>query len=82
MDEISKEDISHLHNQPDESSLLQELITQYLSHEGFRETAKLFNEEAQSSSALLRGNDASFQVLEYEEDLDAINRQRELTSPF
>lgn len=75
MEEIDKEDISHLHNQPDESSLLQELITQYLVHEGYRETAKTFHDEAQDSWILLGGSDSTLQMPEYEGDLD---RQRML----
>ncbi|KAF2234106.1 SPRY-domain-containing protein [Viridothelium virens] len=76
-EEISKANTSTLHSPFDESALIQELIAQFLAHDGYVETAKAFAEEVRDESRLLktnisqgvRGNDP-------EEDVDAIHRQQ------
>ena len=75
-DQISRENSSTLDQRQDESVLLQDLVAQYLAHDGFIETAKAFGDEVQSASSLLRPRTSSSRTLEYKEDLNAINRQR------
>ena len=74
-DEINREDSSGLSEQQSEISLLNELVAQYLAHDGYIETAKAFAAEIRTSSELLRPGTTST-GLDYKEDLDAINRQR------
>jgi len=59
-----------------EANLLQEIIAQYLSQEGYTETAKAFNGEVRKNAALLSGNVRSLQNVAYKEDMDAVHRQR------
>jgi len=63
-----------------EASLLQEIIAQYLSQEGYTETAKAFNGEVRKNAALLSGNVRSLQNVAYKEDMDAVHRQRKYSS--
>jgi hypothetical protein len=59
----------------DESSLLQELVAQFLAHDGYVETARAFAEEvATETAALQSGHDAPLKKYEVEEDHEAINR--------
>ncbi|KAJ5929753.1 SPla/RYanodine receptor SPRY [Penicillium verhagenii] len=61
----------------DESSLLQELVAQFLAHDGYVETARAFAEEvATETAALQNGHDAPLKKYEVEEDHEAINRNR------
>jgi hypothetical protein len=60
----------------DESAFLQELVAQFLAHDGYVETARAFAEEvAAESAALENGRQAQLKKYEVEEDLEAINRQ-------
>lgn len=59
-----------------EANLLQEIVAQYLSQEGYTETAKAFNGEVRKNAALLSGNVRSLQNVAYKEDMDAVHRQR------
>lgn len=62
----------------DETSLIHELVAQYLAHDGYVETARAFAEEVvEESKSLASGRDAALKYLNAEEDLDAINRQSE-----
>lgn len=54
---------------------MQELIAQYLAHDGYIDTAKAFAEEVREGTRLLHGTIKDSKELEYKEDLDAINRQ-------
>lgn len=74
-DEIDREDTSGLAEQGSQISLLNELVAQYLAHDGYIETAKAFATEVCTSARLLRPGTTST-GLDYKEDLDAINRQR------
>lgn len=69
--------MSSLHNSKQERLLQQELIAQYLAHDGYVETAKAFAAEVQQNRRLLSGDSNAASHLEYKEDPDAINRQRE-----
>ncbi|KAJ5707961.1 SPla/RYanodine receptor SPRY [Penicillium malachiteum] len=61
----------------DESSLLQELVAQFLAHDGYVETARAFAEEvATETAALQKGHDEPLKKYEVEEDREAINRNR------
>lgn len=75
LEEINKEDSSFLHDGQDEGVLLQNLIAQYLAHDGYIDTAKAFAEEVREGTRLLYGTTKDSRELEYKEDLDAINRQ-------
>jgi len=76
LEEISLESPKNLYSQVDETSFLQNLVLQYLAHEGYIDTAKTFTHEVQTASKLLHGNmDAASGVPEYKEDQDAVNRQ-------
>lgn len=67
----------HLHQSKNETHLLQELVGQYLAHEGYNETTKAFSYETSNMENLLLDSDASlYAPPEYKEDLDAVNRQR------
>lgn len=60
----------------DESSLLQELVAQFLAHDGYVETARAFSEEvAAESAALQNGREEPLKMYEVEEDVEAVNRQ-------
>ena len=66
-----------LHPQVDESTLLKELVAQFLAHDGYVESAKAFAEEVQAEEkALSSGSRVSFDNFSLEEDIDAVNRQR------
>ncbi|KAJ9226110.1 hypothetical protein DTO027B5_8095 [Paecilomyces variotii] len=61
----------------DENSLLQELLAQFLAHDGYVETARAFAEEVrQESQALQNGRTEPLKQYAPEEDLDAANRQK------
>lgn len=77
MEEISTTSISSLHTHRDETSFLKELVAQFLAHDGFVETARIFAQEVRDESRALQfGNHAFQDELSTEEDLDASNRQR------
>jgi hypothetical protein len=63
-----------------EASLLQEIIAQYLTHEGFTETGRAFDGEVRKNAALLAGTVSSLQNVSYKEDMDSIHRQRQYKS--
>ncbi|PLB49597.1 hypothetical protein P170DRAFT_447237 [Aspergillus steynii IBT 23096] len=61
----------------DESALLQELVAQFLAHDGYVETARAFAEEvATESAALENGRQEPLKKYEVEEDVEAVNRQK------
>ncbi|PYH42206.1 putative Ran-binding protein (RanBP10) [Aspergillus saccharolyticus JOP 1030-1] len=61
----------------DENALLQELVAQFLAHDGYVDTARAFAEEvAGESRALENGRPSSLQKYEVEEDVEAVNRQK------
>lgn len=76
-EEIHATNVSSLHSHPDESSFLKELVSQFLAHDGFVETAKAFAEEVQNESKGLQfATDIPQGGSSLEEDLDASNRQQ------
>ncbi|KAJ6104147.1 SPla/RYanodine receptor SPRY [Penicillium sp. IBT 18751x] len=61
----------------DESTLLQELVAQFLAHDGYVETARAFAEEvATETAALQNGQQEPLKKYEVEEDREAINRNK------
>lgn len=58
-----------------DDKLLQELVAQFLAHDGYVETARAFAEEVAAESAALDGRGDPLKKYEVEEDLEAINRQ-------
>lgn len=74
--EISRANVASLKPGADETSLIHELIAQYLAHDGYVETARAFAAEVREESrALTSGGTSNARDLEPEEDIDAINRQ-------
>ncbi|ETI19918.1 hypothetical protein G647_08933 [Cladophialophora carrionii CBS 160.54] len=75
--DISKARITSLQRQRDENSLIQELVAQFLGHDGYVETAKAFAEETrrekQSLSNVLPANTPT---VAGQDDTDAVHRQR------
>ncbi|KAK7520457.1 ran-binding protein [Phyllosticta citriasiana] len=74
--EISMRNVSSLKPGLDESALINELIAQYLAHDGYVETARAFAAEVREESHALAGGNSHIKDLEPEEDIDAINRQK------
>lgn len=71
--------VAKLHPRLDEGQLLKELVAQFLVHEGYVETAKVFVEEVDNEQvALGRPTVPNITRVSAEDDLDAINRQRML----
>lgn len=61
---------------PDETQCIHRLISQYLAHDGYVETAQAFAEEiVDEARSLANGDDASIPYQEAVEDMDALNRQ-------
>lgn len=60
----------------DETDLIHQLVTQYLAHDGYVETARAFADEiVDEARALANDNDADVPYRAAVEDLDALNRQ-------
>ncbi|KAL4801927.1 hypothetical protein BDV18DRAFT_154567 [Aspergillus unguis] len=75
--EISKTSIANIQPPLDETSFLQELVAQFLAHDGYVETARAFAEEvAAESAALENGRQTPLKKYEIAEDFEAINRQK------
>ncbi|PYH90361.1 Ran-binding protein [Aspergillus ellipticus CBS 707.79] len=75
--EIGLTSTANLQPPLDETGLLQELVAQFLAHDGYVETARAFAEEvAAESTALENGRQAPLKKYEVEEDVEAINRQK------
>lgn len=77
--QIDLEDGSLLHRNWQEPLIHQELIAQYLAHEGFIETAKAFGKERRINTILSRGVDDKTLDTDYE-DADAVLRHRKYSS--
>lgn len=73
--DISTTSIANLHPPFNDDKLLQELVAQFLAHDGYVETARAFAEEVAAESAALNGRGDPLKKYEVEEDLEAINRQ-------
>lgn len=79
-EEVSSVDVAKLHPPLSETALIQELVAQFLAHDGYVETAKAFTEEVRSeANALKTGQDTLIDSFDVREDLDAVNRQGKST---
>jgi hypothetical protein len=79
--EINSTSTDSLQPPLDESSLLQELVAQFLAHDGYVETARAFAEEvATETAALENGQQEPLKKYEVEEDREAINRNSKLVT--
>ncbi|KAL2824770.1 hypothetical protein BDW59DRAFT_172700 [Aspergillus cavernicola] len=75
--EIRTTNIANIQPPLDETAFLQELVAQFLAHDGYVETARAFAEEvAAESAALENGRQSQLKKYEVEEDIEAINRQK------
>ncbi|EEQ33175.1 SPRY domain containing protein [Microsporum canis CBS 113480] len=75
---IQMTELSTLHPTLDETEFMQKLVAQFLAHDGYVETAKVFAKEVQyEKRALQNSKDVpSLKGLELEDDIDAVNRQK------
>jgi hypothetical protein len=62
----------------DETALIQALVSQYLAHDGYVDTARAFAEDVQNESQALDSSNDRLDVssLDPKGDADAVNRQR------
>ncbi|KAK6344811.1 hypothetical protein TWF718_006765 [Orbilia javanica] len=74
LQEISDSQVESLCPPLDEASLIQSLISSYLQHDGFVETAKAFAQDLQAEQNAL-SSDGKSKPLELMEDENAIHRQ-------
>ena len=73
--------LSSIHPSQDENTFIQELVAQFLSHDGYVETAQAFAQEVKKENAALKkGRALPLQDYHVEEDVDAIHRQSKCTS--
>lgn len=76
MREISKAKTSQLRPPRDESSLIQELVAQFLAHDGYVETAKAFAEEIRREKGFLdNALPLTAPTVPEKDDTDAVHRQ-------
>ncbi|KAF3032058.1 hypothetical protein E8E12_001915 [Didymella heteroderae] len=69
--------ISSAASAPDETQFIHRLISQYLAHDGYVETAQAFAEEiVDEARALANDDDTIIPYQEAVEDMDALNRQK------
>ncbi|KAH8692395.1 CTLH/CRA C-terminal to lish motif domain-containing protein [Talaromyces proteolyticus] len=74
--QVAETSTANLQPPLDETTLLQELVAQFLAQDGYYETARAFAEEVrQESESLENGQARLLCAYEQEEDLDATNRQ-------
>ena len=78
LEEIRAVDVSNLHPTLNKDELCKALVAQYLSHDGYVETARAFANEVRAEAKMLKGTPESKLegYLSVEEDHDAMNRQR------
>ncbi|RPA97522.1 SPRY-domain-containing protein [Choiromyces venosus 120613-1] len=76
-DEINGHPTAGLCPSLDEAALIQALVSQYLAHDGYVDTARAFSDDVQNESrALDSGRSGALKALEMKEDKDAIHRQK------
>ena len=79
--EVQATSIADLQPPMDESTLLHELVAQFLAHDGYVETARAFAHEAGEQIAPLNEG-ATSRKYDVEDDLEATNRQSEFDLIF
>lgn len=78
-DEINRHPTSGLCPSLDEAALIQALVSQYLAHDGYVDTARAFSDDVQNEArALDSGRSGALKALEVKEDKDAIYRQSKI----
>jgi len=83
MEEINRTDVSILKQPLDERQLIHRLISQYLRHESYVDSAEAFADEVRAENkALTGGNATDMNDLEPEEDHHAANRQSMEAQPL
>ncbi|KAK8211425.1 hypothetical protein M8818_003392 [Zalaria obscura] len=68
-------DRSTRRSKKEETALIQELVAQYLAHDGYVETARAFAQEVRDQRRQL-GDDDALEAMDPAEDIHAINRQK------
>ena len=83
-EDIDSADMGRLHHSLTKEELSKALVAQYLSHDGYNETAKTFAQEVRSENNHLLGTPESSldSYLAAEEDHDAAHRQSKFTLLF
>ncbi|KKA18566.1 Ran-binding protein (RanBPM) [Rasamsonia emersonii CBS 393.64] len=76
LSEVSLTSAANLQPPLDETALVQELVAQFLAHDGYVETARAFAEEVKQENSSLQNGRRPLNQYEAEEDLDATNRQK------
>lgn len=61
----------------DETDTIHELISQYLAHEGFIESASQFSQDVRQQKRALQTGDATLEAQEEPDDVNALHRQSE-----
>ena len=61
----------------DEATLIKELVSQFLRHDGYVNTVEAFAEETAVEATALQHEASAIQVSGIKQDFDAIHRQRE-----
>jgi len=69
-----------IHPSLDESSAVQELVGQYLTHEGYVETARSFSDDVQKDRQSLSRGEQAVKTMDTSDDVNAINRQSKFRS--
>ena len=83
MSDINLANFAPLQPSLSEDALIKELVSQFLRHDGYVDTAKAFTEEMRAESrALKSGSDTTSDNYNIQEDLDAVNRQRIDATPY
>ncbi|KAL1958827.1 hypothetical protein VTO42DRAFT_3664 [Malbranchea cinnamomea] len=74
---IKETQLSNIHPSYDENTFIQKLVSQFLTHDGYVETAQVFAQEVKKEAAALKnGRAPPLQDHNVEQDIDAINRQK------
>lgn len=73
--DINKTSADTLETARDETMLVQELVAQYLAHDGYVETARAFNREVREERKPLNMDSDGVELFDPSQDLHAIQRQ-------
>lgn len=73
--DINKTSADTLESARDETMLVQELVAQYLAHDGYVETARAFNREVRDERKPLHMDPDGVELFDPSQDLHAIKRQ-------
>jgi hypothetical protein len=77
--DINKTSADTLESARDETMLVQELVAQYLAHDGYVETARAFNREVRDERKPLHMDPDGVELFDPLQDLHAIKRQSTLS---